>query len=184
MRQTGSPGRGDFRVPALPEPDLNPREKGGSHDSVGTRLAGVLTLLLATGFLQSSRGSLQVGDNRNLGRTLRGEIRLTPAGHPFENANVIVTVENITAQDAPSRKVGQIRLKNVSYDGRPNSVIPFTMKDLNPPPGSNCRVRVLVDLDRNDRISDGDYRTTKATPVFTEKDTDPLVVEAELKKKE
>ena len=125
-----------------------------------------------------------MGDDPAPARTLRGEIKLVPPGRAFENANVIVTIENIAAADAPSRKVAQIRLKDVSYDGRPGSVIPFTMKGLRPPAGGKCRVRVLVDLDRNDRISVGDYRTTKVTPVFTGKDADPLVAEVELKQAE
>jgi hypothetical protein len=125
-----------------------------------------------------------MSDSQPTGRTLRGEIRLIPPGHPFEDADLVVTVENIVAQDAPSRRVGQLRRNHVSYDGRPNSVLKFSMEGLRPPPGSNCRVRVLVDVDRNGRISVGDYRTTKATPVFTGNDPDPLVVEAELKQKE
>lgn len=149
-----------------------------------TRLACVLTLLLAAGYLPPFCGGNPVGEIQIPGRALRGEIRLIPPGRPFANADVIVTVENIAAQDAPSRKVGQIHLKNISYDGRPGSVIPFTMKGLRPPPGGNFRVRVLVDLDRNGRISVGDYRTTKATPVFKEDDTDPLVAEVELKQPE
>jgi hypothetical protein len=141
---------------------------------------GVLVLLLAA-FLRPSQGGVPVSDPPSSGRTLHGEIKLMPAGHPFEDADLIVTVENIVAQDAPSRKVGQLKRKKVSYDGRPGSVLKFTMEGLKPPPGSKCRVRVLVDVDRDGRISVGDYRTTKATPVFTGNDSDPLVVEVELK---
>lgn len=149
-----------------------------------TLFACVLTLSTVEGHSSASRGGPRVGDDQTPSRTLKGEIRLIPPGHPFENADVIVTIEDIKAHDAPSRKVGQVRLKNVSHDGRPDSVIPFSMKELRPPAGSTCRVRVLVDLDRNDRISVGDYRTTTATPVFTKDDTDPLVIEVELKQKE
>lgn len=145
-----------------------------------TRRAGVLALLVAA-LLQPSRGGVQVSDTQPPDRTLKGKIRLTPPqGRPFKDADLIVTVENIAAHDAPSRRVGQLRRKHVSYDGRRDSVLEFTMEGLRPPPGSNCRVRVLVDVDRNGRISVGDYRTTKATAVFTGKEPNPLVVEVDV----
>ena len=56
------------------------------------------------------------------------------------------------------------------------------MDGLRPEPKNRYRVRVLVDLDHNGRISKGDYRSTKPTPVFTGEDADPLVIKAVLKR--
>jgi hypothetical protein len=137
--------------------------------------------MLLLGFFPSTRGAETASEPQPPSRTLRGEVRLVPPGRPFENADLIVTVEDVAAVDAPSRLIGRYRQRRVSYDGRPGTVLRFTMKELRPGPRSDCRVRVLVDVDHNGRISIGDYRTTKATPVFAGNDPDPLVVEAELK---
>lgn len=116
------------------------------------------------------------------GKTIRGEIKLIPPGTAFEKADVIVSVEDVSVKDVPVKRLAQRTFKDVSYDGRPDSVIKFTIDGLRPEPKNQYQVRVLIDLDHSGRISKGDYRSTRPTPVFTAKDTDPLIIKAELKK--
>jgi hypothetical protein len=140
-------------------------------------MAGALVLLLSS----SSCGAKRLSLADPPGRTIRGEVVLKPHGTPFADADLMVSVEDVTAKDVAARHLAKKTFKNVSYDGREDTRLRFKLEDLKPEPNHRYQVRILVDLDRNGRISPGDYRSVKAVAVFTEEDRDPLVIEAERK---
>jgi hypothetical protein len=136
--------------------------------------------LLATAW-PSASGNRPGGADPPPGRTLRGEIVLKPPGTPFRGADLIVTVEDVTARDASARLLARKVFKDVWHEGREGTPLRFKLENLHPEPGRRYQVRILVDLDRNRRISKGDYRSVRSVPVFTKEDRDPLVIEAERK---
>jgi hypothetical protein len=115
------------------------------------------------------------------GRTIRGEVVLKPHAKPFTGAHLIVSVEDVTAKDVAARYLARKTFKDISHDGRQDTRLRFTLEGLEPRPNHRYQVRILVDLDHNGRISRGDYRSIRPAVVFTGKDPDPLVIEAEFK---
>jgi len=115
------------------------------------------------------------------GRTIRGEVVLKPHGKPFTGAHMMVSVEDVTVKDVAARYLAKKTFKDISHDGRQDTRLRFTLEGLEPRPNHRYQVRILVDLDRNGRISRGDYRSIRPAVVFTGKDPDPLVIEAVFK---
>jgi hypothetical protein len=144
-------------------------------------LASALVALLTLSAGSPTRSASESRAQEPRPRTIRGEIKFVPTAMAFKDADLIVSVEDVTMQDVRVRRLVERKFKNVSYDGRPGSRLRFTLDNLHPNPKDRYRLRVLVDLDRNGRISRGDYRSVKAVPVLTGNDPDPVVVEAEFK---
>ncbi len=148
----------------------------------GVAVAAMAWGLVAASLLCGAAFAFAAGLLRPSGRTIHGEVVMKPSGASFKDANLLIFVEDVSVKDARARYLAKKEIRKISHDGRPNSVLRFKIEDLKPEPGHRYQVRVLVDLDRNGRISRGDYRSVRATSVFTEKDRDPLVVEVELKR--
>jgi hypothetical protein len=144
-------------------------------------LVATITLALTLFSTHLPPGASPVNAFECRGKTIRGEIQLIPPGMAFQNADLIVSVENVSVQDVKVRRLAYQKFTDISYNGGPETVLKFTLEGLFPEPNYRYQVRVLVDLDHDERISVGDYRSTRPTPVFTGKDADPLIVRAEIK---
>lgn len=95
------------------------------------------------------------------------------AGTPaFQDANLIIRLEDTSLADAPARLVAQTVLHDVSWNGDPAQTLPFT---LDVPDGLAPHIRhelrLHLDRTRSGEITRGDFITTQAHPVDLGKPT-------------
>src|SRR4051794_25530174 len=89
------------------------------------RRACLLGVALAWGLVLPPPFSAKAGDALSLQRpppeALRVRVQPVPPGLPFRDANLILTVEDVSAQDAAARVLARKVFKGVTYDGRPET---------------------------------------------------------------
>jgi uncharacterized lipoprotein YbaY len=106
-----------------------------------------------------------------------GEIVFPRAASGFKGANLVVGLIDTNLADAPGVILKEHRISNVSYDPTKPISIPFRL-DLNDIPSEQlqtCSINVLVDLDRDGRISSGDFINMASYPVDLRR-PDPHIV--------
>ncbi len=107
---------------------------------------------------------------------LPGEIVFDEGPPSFTKASVHIFLEDTTLADAPATVVVHHVLENVSADMIRNERLPFALEGTIPDPRARYTVRVLVDVDGDERISHGDYVSTASYPVLTRGYSDRVVV--------
>jgi putative lipoprotein len=109
-------------------------------------------------------------------RIVEGEIVLPDADLPGEAAELVVQVEDVSRADAPSRVVGEQRLRDVhlARGGRlPFQVeVPADSVD----PGLSYSLRAHVDVSGSGEVEPGDLLTTQSYPVLTPEQADSETV--------
>jgi len=100
------------------------------------------------------------------------------AGTPaFQDADLIIRLEDTSLADAPARLLAQTVLHGVSWRGDPAQTQAFALEipdDLTP--ASHYDLRMHLDISRSGQISRGDFITTQAHPVDLGKPTEQLRV--------
>lgn len=86
------------------------------------------------------------------------------AGAPaFQDADLIIRLEDTSFADTPASLVAQIVLHGISWSGDPAQRQPFTLNiPDNLDPRSRYELRMHLDKGRNGHISRGDFITTQS----------------------
>ena len=86
---------------------------------------------------------------------MNGRLVFGADSEPFTGADVYITVEDTTHLDTLASVVAQSKLVGVTSGG-PGSSVAFAV-DVPRLPGRRLSLRAVVDLDRNGKLSAGDY---------------------------
>ena len=104
------------------------------------------------------------------GQVILNEIR------SFSGATVYVRLEDVTRADVPSVVVAEQIIQDVSYSADNQQEIAFLLTGMAPDPRARYNVRVHVDVDGDERISQGDYLSMQSYPVLTDGHPDHVSV--------
>ena len=108
---------------------------------------------------------------------MRGRVVFAGDAIPFSHANLLVSVQDTTYTDAPSRTVDSAVVADVSI-ARPSDVLGFTIDTdswlATVSPGTYLTLRVIVDVDRDGRLGVGDYVNTAAVVVAAARQDEPV----------
>ena len=112
----------------------------------------------------------------DLTRIVQGEIVLPDGELPGEAAELVVQVEDVSRADAPSRVVGEQRVRDVHL--APGGRLPFQVEvpahDVDP--GLSYSLRAHVDVSGSGEVEPGDLLTTQSYPVLTTDQADAPTV--------
>ena len=86
------------------------------------------------------------------------------------DVDVYVRLEEVTRADAPATRVAEAVLSGVHLGRGPGS-IPFELHNVATSPGGHYSVRVHVDVDRDGKISRGDYVSTQSHSLASSTDS-------------
>lgn len=99
-------------------------------------------------------------------QVVTGEINFGPDARAFSQATVYVWLEDISNVDAPARAVAEQVFHSVAYMPENPPVLRFDLSGrVNR--RASYSIRVHVDVDRDGRVSRGDYITMTNYPVLT-----------------
>jgi len=102
------------------------------------------------------------------GTTIRGKIQLAPDAPEFRDANLIVWLEGITAEGAPSKDVAQLVLYGITGGGPRSEPIQFAFGQFKAAPNFDYyNVSAHVDLNRNGTRDPGDFFSGKRYRVLS-----------------
>jgi uncharacterized lipoprotein YbaY len=90
-----------------------------------------------------------------------------PTPEDLSEAIAYVRLEDTSLADAPSRVVSEQRLTRLQEQLTTAGTVPFNLHAPRPDPKSSYSVSVHVDLDRDGKVSRGDYINTESYPVLT-----------------
>ncbi len=97
-------------------------------------------------------------------------------GRPFTGAQMRIMLEDVSRLDAPSISIVEQVIDGVSYDSSSGTSLEFSLHGAIPNERANYAVRVHVDVDRDGRVSRGDYITMESFPVLTHGHPDRVTV--------
>ena len=98
---------------------------------------------------------------------LAGEIVFGAEAVAFSGATLYVTLEDVTYADDDAITIQELVITDVDHDSRAPSRLTFEMPCSVPNPWAQYSVRVHIDVDRDGKISSGDYVNTQNYPVLT-----------------
>ena len=90
-----------------------------------------------------------------------------PVPEDLSKAVAYVRLEDTSLADAPSRVVSGQRLMRLPERLTTAGITPFNLHARRPDPKSTYSVSVHVDVDRDGKVSMGDYINTESYPVLT-----------------
>jgi uncharacterized lipoprotein YbaY len=90
-----------------------------------------------------------------------------PVPEDLSKAIVYVRLEDTSLADVPSRVVSEQRLMRLPERLTSTGTVPFNLHAWRPDPKSTYSVSVHVDVDRDGKVSRGDYINTESYPVLT-----------------
>jgi uncharacterized lipoprotein YbaY len=106
------------------------------------------------------------GGMSNADSIVEGEIHFPPDA-AFVGATVHVRLQDVTLADGPARTVAEQTIPNVSHPGSSGGTVAFSLRAGRFDMRARYVVRVHVDVDRDGRVSRGDYISTESYPVLT-----------------
>lgn len=80
---------------------------------------------------------------------------------------MILSLVDITLSDAPAKTVIKKSVSNVAYDVEKDTALTFELDGSISDQQATYAVEVLVDLDKDGKISQGDYINMQSYPVLT-----------------
>jgi uncharacterized lipoprotein YbaY len=98
---------------------------------------------------------------------IQGRVVFDESAESFAGATLYVFLEDTTYADDSAEKIAEQVIENVAYDARAPNDLPFTLYGEVPDQRARYTLRVLVDLDGDGRISQGDFINTQSYPVLT-----------------
>ena len=96
---------------------------------------------------------------------IEGEIIFSEESASFNNATVIIKVEDVRYADASATVSAEQRLTNISRLAGSTKTLPFNLEFTAPSALTNYSLRVHVDLDQDGQVSCGDFVTTQSYPL-------------------
>lgn len=96
-----------------------------------------------------------------------GEIVFAERPELPPDATAYVHLLDTSEADAPSRKVGEQVLKNIAKKANQGEAIPFAIDGKIESERASYTISVLVDLDGDGKISQGDFINMQSYPVLT-----------------
>ena len=103
----------------------------------------------------------------NTAPLVKGKITFEEAAPPFTGATMYVRLENITAADIASEAVADYVKRDVAFDPKTSSELPFAITCNPPDPRASYAVKVHIDVDRDGEVSQGDFISMQSYPVIT-----------------
>ncbi|HOZ96916.1 MAG TPA: YbaY family lipoprotein [Niabella sp.] len=96
-----------------------------------------------------------------------GNIHLEKETPSFSDATLYVYLENETYADADSMIMATYKTTGVRYHSKIRNSFPFEIvcKDINP--SDRYAIRVHIDIDRDGKVSRGDFINKQSYPVIT-----------------
>lgn len=98
---------------------------------------------------------------------LRGQIVFDESAPSFKGATLYVSLQDTSLADADAVTIAEQVTKDIAYDARARNTLPFALSGAVPDERAHYTVRVLVDLDGNGRVSQGDFVNVESYPVLT-----------------
>ena len=101
------------------------------------------------------------------GPLLTGNV-IVEGGRGFSGAQMRIMVEDVSRLNAASISIAEKIIDGVSYDPTDGASLAFSLHGEVPDDRANYAVRVHIDVDRDGRVSRGDYITMESYPVLTQ----------------
>jgi len=108
---------------------------------------------------------------------MRGRVVFADDVVAFSHADLLVSVQDTTYADAPSRTLGSIVVADVSVAHAGDTLAWAIQTDswlAAASPSTSLTLRVIVDVDRDGRLGVGDYVNTAAIPVAAARSDEPV----------
>lgn len=112
-----------------------------------------------------------------MGYVVKGIIVFDEYVKPFSGSTVHICLEEVSLQDAPSRRIAEQVIRNVSYNKIDIKKIEFVIHgqvalDVH----ATYSIRVHGDVDNDGKISKGDLITVQSYPVLTHGYPDNILI--------
>ena len=130
--------------------------------------------MLPVGSVRSRDTFLNSG--RKMSRPLLTGDVVIEAGRAFSGARMRIILEDVSRVDAASVGVAEQIIDSVSYDPTDGASLAFSLHGEVPDDRANYAVRVHIDVDRDGRVSRGDYITMESYPVLTQGHPERVIV--------
>jgi uncharacterized lipoprotein YbaY len=98
---------------------------------------------------------------------VRGEILFGAPPPSLAGARIIVRLENVSRADAPASVAAEKVWEGPGGPWPTGAALPFNLPVPAVNPGASYTIRVLIDVDRDGRLGQGDYISTESYPVLT-----------------
>lgn len=98
---------------------------------------------------------------------IKGEITFEKDAPSFTGATLHVYLENISFIDAASEVVADYIEWNINFNPNTSNSIPFEIVYKNLDPGDRFAIRVHIDVDKDGKVSKGDFINVQSYPVIT-----------------
>jgi uncharacterized lipoprotein YbaY len=96
-----------------------------------------------------------------------GRITFEEWAGAFSHATVVVRLVDTTYADAPAEVVAEYVRRDVDFDPRNETGLPFELDGPEPNPRAHYTVEAHIDLDGDGTVSRGDLLTMQSYPVLT-----------------
>ena len=128
--------------------------------------AGMATGLLVAGLAAQGTRTTARGRVGMEGRIVRGEVIVEAAGKAIENADLHIDLEDVVP-DARAVRLARLTFHHVRVGGKEPRPLRFALGEFLPDEDHQYQVRAHLDVDRDGKISRGDYRSTGQYGVMT-----------------
>lgn len=98
--------------------------------------------------------------------TIYGEILFAGEMENVGGAAVHVYLEDVSRLDAASLLISEYHIESLPASSNTSERIPFELEAMSNGRKTSCSIRVHVDIDRDGKVSAGDYITMESFPVL------------------
>lgn len=103
----------------------------------------------------------------NTGSIIKGEITFDKEAPSFTGATLYVYLENVSIIDTASEVVGDYIKWDVNVNPETSDNLPFEIAYQNLDPRDRFAIRVHIDIDKDGKVSKGDFINVQSYPVIT-----------------
>ncbi len=105
-----------------------------------------------------------------------GRVKISGGQRSFDRAQLIVRLEKILAEDAPSETVSEYRRSGIAHEKGKPAEFEFCLHMGKTDSTARYNINAHVDVDGDEKISRGDLVSTQSYPIMTDEKR-PYIVE-------
>jgi uncharacterized lipoprotein YbaY len=107
---------------------------------------------------------------------IEGDIEFEDLASQVAGATIYVRLEDVSLADAPSIRLAEQVIRDVTLRGPGRVTVPFSVQGSINDPNGQYVISVHVDLNGNGLVEPGDYITTESYPIPTPGETTRMLV--------